>query len=75
MLTGEALPSYAALAANLLYTTAGVSVGADQLESKNDDGLFHSDAKNDYYQGSTRWRTNPRRGCSRVSYTKFACAF
>ena len=49
MLTGEALPSYSALAANLLYTTAGVSVGADKLESKNDDGLFHSDDKNNYY--------------------------
>ncbi len=49
MLTGEALPSYSALAANLLYTTAGVSVGADQLESENDNGLFHSDDKNDYY--------------------------
>ena len=49
MLTGEALPSYSALAANLLYTTAGVSVGADKLESKDDDGLFHSDDKNDYY--------------------------
>ena len=49
MLTGEALPSYSALAANLLYTTAGVSVGTDTLESKNDDGLFHSDDKNDYY--------------------------
>ena len=49
MLTGEALPSYSALAANLLYTAAGVSVGTDQLESKNDAGLFHSDDKNDYY--------------------------
>ena len=49
MLTGEALPSYAALAANLLYTTAGVPVGTDTLEAKNDDGLFHSDDKNDYY--------------------------
>ena len=49
MLTGEALPSYAALAANLLYTTSGVSVGSDKLESENDDGLFHSDDKNDYY--------------------------
>ena len=49
MLTGEALPSYAALAANLLYTTAGVSAGADTLEAQNDDGLFHSDDKNDYY--------------------------
>ena len=49
MLTGEALPSYAALAANLLYTTSGVSVGADTLEPKSADGLFHSDDKNDYY--------------------------
>ena len=49
MLTGEALPSYAALAANLLYTTAGASVGVDTLEAQNDDGLFHSDDENDYY--------------------------
>ena len=49
MLTGEALPPYSALAANLLYTTAGVSVGADALEAQNDDGLFHSDDQNDYY--------------------------
>ena len=49
MLTGEALPSYAVLAANLLYTISGVSVGSDKLESKNEDGLFHSDDKNDYY--------------------------
>ena len=49
MLTGEALPSYSALAANLLYTTVGVSVGANTLEAQNDDRLFHSDDKNDYY--------------------------
>ena len=49
MLTGEALPSYAALAANLLYTTSGVSVGSDALEAQNDNGLFHKDDKNDYY--------------------------
>ena len=49
MLTGEALPSYSALAANLLYTTSGVSVGADTLEAENDDGLFHSDDQNNYY--------------------------
>ena len=49
MLTGEALPSYSALAANLLYTTSGVSVGVDALEPANDDGLFHSDDNNDYH--------------------------
>ena len=49
MLTGEALPSYPVLAANLLYTTAGVSVGTDTLEAQNDDGLFHIDDQKDYY--------------------------
>ena len=49
ILTGDALPSYSALAANLLYTTSGVSVGADTLEAQNDHGLFHSDDQNDYY--------------------------
>ncbi len=49
MLTGEALPAYSAIAANLLYTTAGISVGADTLEAENDNGLFHSDDKTDYY--------------------------
>ena len=49
MLTGEALPTYSALAANLLYTTAGVSVGTDTLETQNEDGLFHSNDENDYY--------------------------
>ena len=49
MLTGEALPSYSVLAANLLYTTSGVSVGVDALEKQNDDGLFHRDDQNDYY--------------------------
>ena len=49
MLTGEALPPYSALAANLLYTTSGVSIGTDTLEAQSDNGLFHSDAKNDYY--------------------------
>ena len=48
MLTGEALPPYAALAANLLYTTSGVSVG-EALEAQNDNGLFYSDDQNDYY--------------------------
>ncbi len=49
ILTGEALPSYSALAANLLYTAAGASVGADTLEAQNDNGLFHTDDENDYY--------------------------
>ena len=49
MLTGEVLPSYSTLAANLLYTATGTSVGPGALTPKNDDGLFHSDDKNDYY--------------------------
>ena len=49
MLTGEALPPYSALATNLLFTAAGVSVEKNTLDQKNDDGLFFSDNKNDYY--------------------------
>ena len=49
MLTGEALPPYESLAAHLLYTTTGASVGASELEPKTDDGLFHGDEKQDYY--------------------------
>ena len=49
MLTGETLPPYSTLAANLLYTTSGVSLGTSALEPKNDDGLFHSDDRFDYY--------------------------
>ncbi|MXV84778.1 site-specific DNA-methyltransferase, partial [Candidatus Poribacteria bacterium] len=49
MLTGESLPSYSVLAAHLLFAAAGVSIGDEKLEKKNDDGLFYSDDKNDYY--------------------------
>ena len=49
MLTGESLPSYSALAAQLLFAATGVSAGDEKLEQKNDDGLFYSDDKNDYY--------------------------
>ena len=49
MLTGEALPSYESLAAYLLYTTSGVACGAEGVERKNGDGLFHSDEDVDYY--------------------------
>ena len=49
MLTGEALPSYSGLAAHLLFAAVGVSVRDEKLEQKNDDGLFYSDDKNDYY--------------------------
>ena len=49
MLTGAALPSYESLAAYLLYTSAGVSVGVEALGSKNGCGLFHSEDGIDYY--------------------------
>ena len=49
MLTGESLPSYAVLAAHLLFTAVGASVGDTTLDPKNDDGLFYTDEKNDYY--------------------------
>ena len=49
MLTGKVLPPYAALATNLLFTAAGISVEEDTLDQKNDDWLFYSDSKNDYY--------------------------
>ena len=49
MLTGESLPEFSVLAANLLHTTSGISVGSNTLEPQNSDGLFYSDDNNDYY--------------------------
>ena len=49
MLTGEGLPEFSALAANLLHTTSGISIGADTLTPQNSDGLFYSDDENNYY--------------------------
>ena len=49
MLTGTALPSYAALAAYLLHTASGVSTSESALAPRNGDGLFYSDENTDYY--------------------------
>ena len=49
MLTGEALPSYSALAAYLLHTASGISAGAATLDRQNDDGLFYSTGATDFY--------------------------
>ena len=49
MLTGAALPSYAALAAYLLHTASGVSTGEAALRPRNEDGLFYSDHNTNYY--------------------------
>ena len=58
LLTGDALPEYSALAAYLLHTATGVSVGGFTLEAEYDDGLFYSDDQTDYYllyQPSIDW--------------------
>ena len=49
MLSGAALPPWSTLAAYLLYTASGVSVGAGELAPRNEDGLFHRGAGIDYY--------------------------
>ena len=49
MLTGDALPSYSALAAYLLHTASGISAGRASLEPQNDDGLFYTNGDTDYY--------------------------
>ena len=48
MLTGQALPDYAELAAYLLNTATGLSANA-ALQAQNDDGLFYSNGDTDYY--------------------------
>ena len=48
MLTGEALPSYAMLAAYLLHTGAGRSVGGE-LAPQDDDWLFYHDGQTHYH--------------------------
>ena len=49
MLTGEHLPAYSELAAYLLHTSSGISVGADALAGQNEDGLFYEDDRAGYY--------------------------
>ena len=49
MLTGAALPSYAALAAYLLHTASGASAPTEGLERRNADGLFYATDAADYY--------------------------
>ena len=49
MLTGNALPSYSALAAYLLHTATGASVGQSDLERQDDDGYFHTIDETAYY--------------------------
>lgn len=49
MLTGEVLPDWPSLAAWLLHTASGISAGPANLSPKNEDGLYYSDGKTDYY--------------------------
>ena len=50
LLTGEAMPTFATLAAYLLHTAKAIVVGGGGgLERLNDDGLFYSTADIDYY--------------------------
>ena len=49
MLTGEALPAWPALAAWLLHTAAGISVGQADLSPRDDDGLFYENGAVRYY--------------------------
>ena len=53
MLTGEALPSYSALAAYMLHTASGVSAGSAALERRNVDGLFYTNLSADQAGGAT----------------------
>ena len=49
MLTGDALPSYSALAAYLLHTASGASAGEAELTPRTDDGLYYTKGDTDYY--------------------------
>ncbi len=49
LLTGEHLPEYSALAAYVLHTSSGISAGANDLEPRDDDGLFYRNGEQDYY--------------------------
>ena len=49
MLTGEALPTYSALAAYLIHTATGASVGQSALAPQNADGLFYTFDETAFY--------------------------
>ena len=49
MLTGDALPAYASLAAYLFFTATTTAAGEGELQAQNEDGLFHEAEKTDYY--------------------------
>ena len=58
MLTADALPAYASLAAYLLLAATGASAGEGALQERNEDGLFHETETVDYYliyRPDTEW--------------------
>ena len=58
MLTGDALPAYASLAAYLFFTATTTAAGEGELQAQNEDGLFHKAEKTDYYliyRPDTEW--------------------
>lgn len=49
MLNGDTLPTFAELAAWLMHTATGQSVGPTELRSLNEHGLIYSDSGRNYY--------------------------
>ena len=49
MLSGESLPSFDDLAAWLVHSATGVSIGAEDLATSDEHGLIYSDDSRDYY--------------------------
>ena len=49
MLTGDALPTFASLAAYLVHIASGDSVSESELKPQNTDWLFHSDGQANYH--------------------------
>ena len=49
MLSEEALPDFGALASYLLWTSSNISAEESSLQRRNQDGLFYSTDRTDYY--------------------------
>lgn len=49
MLDGETLPTFSSLAAWLMHTATGQSVGASELQPLDEHGLISSDSRRNYY--------------------------
>ena len=49
LLKGDKLPSYAELAAYLLYTATGISAAPGEIVGGSDDGFFYATDERDYY--------------------------